>query len=56
MKMRNTLSRYGICVIASVPNVGDWDPAVPDPARLVTEKIEAKLENRVHQIGGGKQQ
>src|SRR5713226_9646645 len=53
MKLRDGLPRYGVCVIASLTNLCDWDPAVPNPSRLVMQKIEAKRQEWIHQIGGG---
>jgi hypothetical protein len=31
MELRNGLSRDGVCVIASLGNLCDWDAAVPNP-------------------------
>src|SRR5260370_10557380 len=36
----------------SLTNLGEWDPAVPDSTRLVAQKIEAKRQERTHQIAG----
>src|ERR1700738_4828499 len=40
MELRNSLSRDGICVIASLSHLCDWDAAVPNLSRLVVQKIQ----------------
>src|SRR5580704_7757783 len=51
MELRNGLSRDGVCVIASLSNLCDWDAAVPNPPRLVVQIIQLKPQKRIHQIG-----
>src|SRR5580700_10505189 len=48
MELRNGLSRDGVCVIASLSNLCDWDAAVPNPPRLVVQKIQLKPQKRIH--------
>src|SRR5580692_2482425 len=56
MELRDGLSRDGVCVIASLTNLCDWDAAVPNPPRLVVQKIQLKPQKRIHQIGWGIEQ
>src|SRR5208282_827211 len=48
MELRNGLSHYGVCVVASLGNLRDWNTAVPDPPRLVMQKIQLKTQKRIH--------
>src|SRR5271166_5643878 len=56
MQLRDGLSRHGVRVVASITHFCDWNPTVPNPPRLVPQKIEAKSQERVHQIVRGIQQ
>src|SRR5580658_10973077 len=44
MELRNGLSRDGVCVIASGTKLCNGDAAVPNPPRLVVQKVQLKLQ------------
>src|ERR1700685_625287 len=51
VQLRNRLSSYGIRVITSVTQLCNRDPAVPNPPRLVVQKIKGKRQGGIYQIG-----
>src|ERR1700691_5150635 len=51
MELRTGLSRHGVCVIAGLGNLCDWDAAVPNSPRLVVQKIKLKPQKRIHKTG-----
>ena len=54
MKLWSYFSRDRICVVTGLANVCDWNPAMPYPPGFVVQKVEAKRQDWIHQIGCGK--